>query len=250
MAEAVLGNALPNLVVIGAMRCGTTAVHRCLDRHPDVAMSRPKELNFFFDTDHTVGEAWARGNWARGLRWYAQHFDRLAPVRGESSPGYTSPDHAEAASRMAAVVPDARLVYLVRDPVQRALSQYRLHRRDGTETRPLGVALLDPDSHYLARSRYYERLGPFLDHFDPEAITVLAQEELSAQPQLTLRIVFELLGVAADRYPGGCDPWPSAAGRPATRPGGWLRDRFVDAVRDDAERLFAFVGRDFPGWLR
>src|SRR5690606_11798413 len=111
---AIDPNALPNLVVIGAMKCGTSALHALLDHHPEIAMSRPKELNFFLGDDGGASHDWMLGNWRRGLRWYAGHFPVTARVRGESSPGYTSPAHPEAAGRMAAVIPDARLVYLVR----------------------------------------------------------------------------------------------------------------------------------------
>lgn len=152
---------LPNLIVIGAMKCGTTALHRYLDLHPEVAMSEPKELNFFFGPERLDERdepaARSAGNWHRGVGWYAMQF-RPAPVRGEASPGYTSPSFPEAAERMARVVPEARLVYAVRDPVARAVSQYLHHRADGTERRPIEEALLDPASQYLARSLYHERL--------------------------------------------------------------------------------------------
>src|SRR5687768_10052815 len=110
--------ALPNLIVIGAMKCGTTALHEALALHPDIVMSQPKELNFFFAPDHGNG-SWELGNWHRGLDWYCSHWPAQALVRGESSPGYTSPSHPEAAERMATVIPDARLLCLVRDPLIR-----------------------------------------------------------------------------------------------------------------------------------
>src|SRR3712207_3282231 len=216
------GAAMPNLVVIGAMKCGTTSLHHHLDAHPDVGMSQPKELNFFFGPDAVDvpddEETWTLGNWHRGAGWYAAHFDPGCPVRGESSPGYTSPSHPESAARMAAVVPQARLVYAVRDPVRRALSQYGHHRRQGTETRPLAEALLDPGSQYLARGRYLERLAPFLDTgaFDGR-ITVVAQEELEADLGATVRRVLADLGVDPGRWsPGTCSA-RNAAPEPAPR---------------------------------
>ncbi len=247
------GGALPNLVIIGAMKCGTTSLHGHLDAHPDVGMSRPKELNFFFGPDAVDvpdgEETWTLGNWHRGTGWYAAHFDPGCPVRGESSPGYTSPSHPESAARMAAVLPAARLVYAVRDPVRRALSQYGHHRREGTETRPLAEALLDPASQYLARGRYLERLQPFLDTgvFDGR-ITILAQEELEADLVGTVRRLLGDLGVDSDRWsPERCDR-RNAAPAPAPRLAPALREALEAAFRDDAERLRAFAGREFPGW--
>ena len=106
---------LPNLIVIGAAKCGTTSLHAYLDEHPEIAMSREKELHFFVD----------RKNWGRGIEWYEAQFDASAPVRGESSPGYSAyPLYEGVAERMARVVPDAKLVYLVRDPVERVVSHY------------------------------------------------------------------------------------------------------------------------------
>lgn len=112
--------ALPNLVIIGAMKCGTSALHRYLDQHPQIAMSEPKELNFFFaptasrgnsasseNRDDRALDDWPgrHGSWHRGAAWYARHFPAGAPVRGESSPGYTSPSYPGVAERMAALIP-------------------------------------------------------------------------------------------------------------------------------------------------
>jgi hypothetical protein len=247
-AGARTRGALPNLVVIGAMKCGTSALHRLLDRHPDISMSDPKELNFFFGPDQADGGTWATGNWHRGVAWYARHFDDRATVRGESSPGYTSPAHPEAARRMAALVPGARLLYLVRDPVERAISQYRHHRAEGSETRPLREALVDPDSQYLARSRYHERLAPFLADFDRRAIAVLCQEELLAEQRRTLRTVFAFLQVDDKRWPGAPERGRQAAGRRPPRPGRRPREQLAAALRDDADRLRELASRDFPAW--
>jgi Sulfotransferase family len=245
--QAAALDALPNLVVIGAMKCGTSALHALLGRHPEVAMSRPKELNFFFGPERADGAAaWAAGNWHRGLAWYARHFDPCAAVRGESSPGYTSPSHPEAAPRMAAVLPAARLVYLVRDPVRRAVSQYLHHRAEGTERRPLEQALLDPASQYLARSRYHERLAPFLACFARPAIALVCQEELLAEQRHTLRALFEFLQVDPGRWAGPAEAGPRPPEPP--RLGRRLRQRLVAALRGDADRLRELAGRDFPTW--
>jgi hypothetical protein len=257
----VTAPSLPNLVVIGAMKCGTTALHGLLDAHPDIAMSAPKELNFFFGPD-AVGDAsmdawhrgnWHRGNWHRGVEWYVGHF-RPALVRGESSPGYTSPDHPEVAQRMADLLPDVRLVYLVRDPVRRAVSQYEHHRGEGTERRPLAEALLDPSSQYVARSRYFERLQPFLARFGEDSIAIVSQEQLLHDQDTVLRGLLEFLGLDAEWPPcpatGRAAPQAARAGRgSASEPlAGDLVGRFADAVRDDVEQLRKLAGRDFAEW--
>ena len=251
----LLRGALPNLVVIGAMKCGTTSLHHYLDLHPAISMSRPKELNFFFgpaDADAgAAGDArpdWARGNWHRGPEWYAAQFDASAPVRGEASPGYTSPSYPQAAARMAELIPGAHLVYAVRDPVERAVSQYEHHRRQGTETRPPAEALLDPGSQYIARGRYAERLRPFLDTGVFRSIAIVAQEELATARRATLRRLFELLGVDAGHWSPAMEERRNAAPGALPRLDEGLRGRLREALADDAGRLRELAGRDFPGW--
>jgi hypothetical protein len=248
-----VNDALPTLVIIGAMKCGTTSLHSYLDAHPDVGMSEPKELNFFLGPEQVDveddAETWMLGNWHRGTGWYSAQFDPSFAVRGESSPGYTSPSHPEVAARMAAVVPNARLVYAVRDPVRRAMSQYGHHRREGTETRPLVEALLDPGSQYVARGRYLERLEPYLatGTFDGR-ITVVAQEELETDLRTTMRRVFADLDVDPDHWSPAMDARHNSAPEPAPEPDRALRGALADCFRDDADRLREFTGREFPGW--
>ena len=194
-----VGGALPNLVVIGAMKCGTTALHHLLDRHPDVAMAEPKELNFFAGPERPdrAGD-WHAGNWHRGLDWYRGHFSPAAPVRGEASPGYTSPSFPEVAARMAATVPDVRLVYLVRDPIDRISSHYVHSVAWGGETRPFAEAVTAPDNIYVLKSSYATQLRPFVEQFGQERILVESQERLLAEREATLRRIFGFLGVDPD----------------------------------------------------
>ncbi|MGI8574503.1 MAG: sulfotransferase family protein [Egibacteraceae bacterium] len=237
--------ALPTFVVIGAMKCGTTALHRLLGTHPQIAVSNPKELNFFFGDAQRAQGDWCAGNAHRGLDWYRSHFAPDALASGESSPGYTSPDHPEAAPRMAAVLPRVQLIYLVRDPIERAVSQYRHHRRDGDERRPLAEALLDPNSQYLSRSRYAERLAPFLACFSSARITIVAQEELRAEPSRTLRWLCARLGVAPDYSFPSAQPAPL---RPLVELDPALHADLAERLRDDADRLRELAGRQLRGW--
>jgi hypothetical protein len=182
--------ALPNLIVIGGLKCGTTSLHHYLNLHPQVAMSRPKELNFFV----------AELNWELGPEWYASHFDREAPVRGETSPHYTNlPRFAGVAERMHEVLgAQARIVYMVRDPLQRMLSHYLHNVGGGYETRPIADALSDPNSAYIARSRYAMQLEPYLRAFDRSRVLVVANEDLATKREVTMRHVFEFCGVDDD----------------------------------------------------
>jgi len=228
------------------MKCGTSALHRLLGAHPDVAMATPKELNFFVGPARAArGASWHRGNWHRGLRWYARHFED-APVRGEASPGYTSPSFPEAAERIAAVLPAARLVYLVRDPVARAVSQYRHHRADGTERRSLREALLDPASQYLSRSCFHARLEPFLACFPGEQLFICAQEELLVGRRTTLEALHRFIDVDPRFRDPAFDEPPAV--NPAALADRRLHAQLAAQLADDANRLRDLAGRDFPGW--
>jgi Sulfotransferase domain len=175
---------LPNLIVIGAAKCGTTSLHEYLDEHPQIAMSREKELHFFVD----------RKNWGRGIPWYEAQFDASAPVRGESSPGYSAyPLYEGVPARMAATIPDAKLVYLVRDPVERVVSHYTHRTVNWPEMGTLEEALADAHVRewLVTPSRYWLQLEQYLEHFPPEQILVVDSDELRA----SLPRIFEFAGV-------------------------------------------------------
>lgn len=251
-----------HLVVIGQMKCGTTAVHRYLDAHPHIEMAPGKEVNFFFgapphgarsaddaDEDVAASSADPAGQWWRGTGWYAELFTGGDRMTGEASPGYSSPDHPEVASRLRRVVPDAHVVYLVRDPLQRALSQFRHHRRDGAEQRPVTEALLDEDSQYVARSRYLERLAPFLAMFPTERVHVVVSERLHADTGTEMGRLYGRLGVDPGwRGPELADRWNT--GGESTPPPPGLAETFTELVRDDTERLRELLGDPLPEWDR
>ena len=272
---------LPNVIVIGAERCGTTSLHSYLGSHPQVFMSRKKELEFFV----------AERNWRRGLRWYERQFRTDAPVRGESSPAYTAyPLFAGVPARLAALVPDAKLLYLVRDPVERTISALHLARALGLDHRPPAEAFSDLDeSPYVARSRYAAQLEQYLAHFPAQAIAVVDSGELSSRRDETMRRIFRFLDVDESfwspameierntarrrrRNVAGRTLWrvgrrlrvphmftivrraPGWAGLPLTSPlsptvlGPDLRRRLESALAEDAERFRTLTGMRFDSW--
>jgi hypothetical protein len=201
--------ALPTVVVIGGLKCGTTSLHHYLNLHPEVQMSRPKELNFFV----------AELNWPLGADWYAGHFSATAPVRGESSPHYTNlPRFAGVAERMRSVVPEAKLIYMVRHPTDRALSHYLHNVAGGYETRPLEVALSDPDTAYVDRSLYAMQLDDYVGRFPAQRIEIVTQDELKARRDETMRRVFRFLEVDASfSSPQFSREWETGTGKRSGR---------------------------------
>ena len=168
---------LPNFLVIGAMKAGTVSLHNYLGEHPDV----------FVGDGGTFGEPHffvAEQNWPRGRGWYESLFDgadRAAAI-GECSPGYTwAHVYRGVPERIAQLIPEARLIYLVRDPIARMQSMYMHQVSAGRERRRADAALLD--DRYLWPSRYGFQLGAYLDHFDRSQILVIASEVLRARPR-------------------------------------------------------------------
>ena len=180
---------LPNFIIIGGLKCGTTSIHHYLGLHPQIQMSKPKELNFFVE----------ELNWDLGLDWYASRFDDRFKVRGESSPHYTNlPRYEGVAERIHTHCPDARLLYMVRDPIKRILSHWVHASGAGYETRDMAAVLSDPDTQYVNRSKYWMQLQPYLELFDRGQIEIITQEELQAERDATMRKAYSFLGVSDD----------------------------------------------------
>lgn len=279
--------ALPNLIIIGGLKCGTTSLHHYLGLHPEIQMSKPKELNFF------VREL----NWDLGLPWYRGRFDSRFQVRGESSPHYTNlPRYLGVPARIHDTIPDAKLVYMVRDPIARILSHWRHGTGAGYETRPMADVLTRGDQTYVTRSMYWMQLQPYLELFPREQIQVFAQEELHADREGTMRRAFEFAGVdpdftseqfdrewerstakESDKYqlmekliklPGfrafdrNFDRlpermrWmvekvvhdPDAPEAPKPNLTPEIEERLLGFFGDDSRRIQEFAGREFPGW--
>jgi hypothetical protein len=185
-ARAQPATRLPNLVVIGAQKCGTTSLHHYLAVHPEVSMSAIKETNFFLGGDA----------WDRGTSWYASLVDPAAKIRGESSPEYTNlPVWQGVAERMHTTIPDAKLIYLVRDPIERIISHYVHRVATGEERRKFDEAVRGPDNVYVTRSRYAVQIRPFLERYPRERILIASQEELLTRRRASLRRIFGFLDV-------------------------------------------------------
>ena len=179
---------LPNLLIVGAAKSGTTSLHSYLDHHPAVAMSRKKELQFF-----------SRDNWRDLVDWYRGHFPEPAPVRGESSPAYSmDPVLPHVPERAHELIPEARIVYMVRDPIERLLAHYVEFVALGLEEKTFEAALADYDSGrnvYAMTSRYAHQLACWHAAFPASQVLVLDQRELLDERRDTLRRVFRFLDV-------------------------------------------------------
>ncbi|HEU5434177.1 MAG TPA: sulfotransferase domain-containing protein, partial [Thermomicrobiales bacterium] len=245
----------PDFIIIGAQRGGTTGFHQALAQHPRVVPAATKELHFFdvlFD---------------RGSGWYWRQFPAALPddaITGEATPYYLF--HPHAARRAAAVAPEARLIVLLRDPVERAWSHYHLSRSQGLE--PLSFAeavereperlagereqMLADERYYsfahqhyayLERGRYAEQLEEWFRHFPREQFLILASERFYADPAGSIRQAASFLGLP---------PFDLPRWRPMNESGKAAMDRtlrreLTAGFTADNERLARLLGWT-PRW--
>jgi hypothetical protein len=182
--------ATPNLFIIGAMKSGTTSLHQYLARHPDAFMCEPKEPGFFVEE--------LRG--ANGLDWYLSLFRDAGDARivGESSTHYTKlPTYQGTPERIHHFNRSARLVYLMRDPLERTVSHYwhnvrTLHLE--AEHRPFERAVREEPA-YLAYSDYAMQLEPYLALFGRDRLFTVTFEALAADPREVVTALCRWLGL-------------------------------------------------------
>lgn len=223
---------LPDFIIIGAAKSGTTSLHDYLARHPQVCLSASDDPGVrnkepcFFDADV---------NWSRGLAWYRGLFSAARPgqICGEASTNYTrSPQVPDVPERIAATVPGVRLVYLMRDPVERAYSHY-VHRwsreiHPGEPFREDFEEFTAHDPMCLDSSDYELQIRRYWAHFPREALLLLRMDDLLADPAALLQRVTGFFGIDPDVD-------LLAAGPVASNPGGVsekkLRYRFTKPLR-------------------
>ncbi len=180
---------LPDWIIIGAMKAATSSMHKWLSLHPQIAASGRKELNFFIEPTFSD----------RGIDWYRQQFADPpgALIAGESSVNYTKNHHYPGvAARMASVVPDVKLIYILRDPLTRIESGYVHNVADGFERASFDEAIRHPDdSPIVQTSRYWYQLQDFLEHFPPEQVRIMSYEAIGKDPAGGVSSILEFLGL-------------------------------------------------------
>jgi len=187
----------PGLFLIGAQKCATTFFADVLAKHPMVEIASPKEPDYF-----TV-------NRSRGPDWYKDRFATLeSRVLLDASPSYSAaPSRAGerrednprygVPGRLAAFSPEARFVYLVRDPVARTYSAYWHHVRSGDEARPF-LQAIEENSWYLDLSRYYLQIAAYLEIFPEDRLLVLDARDIARDPVSSAQRVWAHVGLSSD----------------------------------------------------
>jgi hypothetical protein len=278
---------LPNFLVIGAMKAGTTSLYHYLRNHPQVFMPDTKEVNFFNPMR----------NWRRGVDWYERHFDGATDdviAIGEASTSYTKfPWVRDVPARIASILGDIRLIYVVRHPIERMQSHYVHNLSTGQEWRSIEEAFLR-EPMYMNISRYALQIDQYMPKFPRERLMIIESNDLRSDRVATLRRVYGFLDVDENWVPPTVDREfyrsadkqmnPSLLRRirriPQVRrvamyvpgtikrlkhnltkglptdeldlgrarlPEG-LRERLQESLREDVAKLRSYMGDGFDGW--
>lgn len=179
---------LPDFIVIGAAKAGTTSLNFYLGLHPEIHMAKPKEPCFFID------EAPPRGRWSFGLDWYRGLFETSKRLCGEVSPQYArAPYEADVAGRIAQVVPEIKLIYLVREPLSRMRSAFIMDVRRGAFQGSF-AEYVDQYPVAIADSSYGSQLEEYLSYFSREKILIVESDDLHNQRRRTLARILHFIG--------------------------------------------------------
>jgi hypothetical protein len=254
----------PDFIIIGAPKCGTTSLYNYLIQHPDVFAALEKEPRYF-DQRHHEPYRWYRGNFPLRF-WRGLQALRGRPLlTGESTPTYLY--DPEVPARVARALPDVKIIVLLRDPVDRAFSNYNMEVKNGAEHLGFEAALEQEDQRladrrtetqrdgttypynelhfaYKRRGRYSEQLARWLAHFPPERILVFKSEDMYSEPERVVNESFSFLGLA---------PWRLTAYETFYR--GQYGSRLAAQTRRDLTAYFAPYDAELAqqfgvSWLR
>lgn len=257
---------LPDFLIIGAQKAGTTSLYSHLSKHRCVGAAFEKEVRYFND------------HYAKGVDWYKAHFpttyarDRTLRreatrlITGEGEPSYLP--HPLAAQRVMDLIPEVRLIVMLRDPVKRAYSHYQ-HRftrnrerrtfeevcatdkatlKDGWDNLPTGDLIRLGHAHYsyLPRGFYYEQLKIWMSVFPKKNFLIIKAEDFFADTQSIYDDVLAFLDLPGHRLK---ERKSHNVGKYTEPMADAMRQELVEYFRPHNEKLYEFLGRDF-GWDR
>ena len=247
---------LPDFIIGGAPRSGTTWLYELLDRHPDVYMAKPvaPEPKFFLRDDE----------YAKGLEYYSQKWFAdadAAKVAGEKSTDYL--EGVNTAARLARDLPRVKLIFILREPVSRAYSNYLWSKMNGLETEDFPTALRLEDERerelpprlkfvrpfsYFSRGLYADLLGPYLDRFMEQQLLIARFEDILEHRQALADAVHRFLGVTARPEDAEGLGVINPSERDTEGLAGDVRRDLAARYVEPNQRLAAMLGPSFPMW--
>ncbi len=266
---------MPDFLIIGAQRCGTTSLYYYLTGHPNIVPSSVKEIHFF-DDSFTKGMRWYRAQFPTVVeKYYIEHIRNHGFLTGEATPSYLL--HPHAPKRIFQVMPKAKLIVLLRNPVDRAYSHYWLRTTLGDETLSFEDAihfeqerisgererlLADEDYRdnyrrfsYLSRGIYVDQLRRWMNYYPKEQFLILRSEDLYSDPAGVTKQTLEFLGVPGQEISANKEYKQYRLGRKKgylnkekpPKMGYDTRKYLLDYFKPHNTRLYEFFGKDF-GW--
>lgn len=266
---------MPDFLIIGAQRCGTSSLYFYLTDHPNIVPAFNKEIHFF-DENYVKGLRWYRAQFPSALqKYYVEHVRKHGFVTGEATPSYLF--HPHTAGRISEIMPRVKLIVLLRNPVDRAYSQHwynvkakqiePLSFKDAIEAEQERIAgerekMLADENYvsptyrpfsYLTRGIYIDQLRCWMDHYPKEQFLILKSEDLYSNPGRSVKQALEFLGVSSAEIDTNKEyrryKVPTKAGykvkdaHPKLDPE--LRKYLVDYFRPHNARLYELCGRNF-----
>lgn len=260
---------LPDFIIIGTQRGGTTSLYSYLASHPAIGPASTKEVHFF-DIKFPKGMTWYRAHFPSVLeKYYAERVQGHPFITGESSPYYLF--HPHVPKRVVKSVPHAKLIVLLRNPVDRAYSQYSHEVDGGRETLSTFEEAIDHEEErvknereklfrdeyyvsehhrhhsYLAKGIYVDQLLNWMNYFPREQFLILRSEDFYANPAEKLRQTLDFLNVPQTTLTSTEQEFKQYNNKTFTKMNPDTRKRLVAYFKPHNERLYDFLGVDF-GW--
>lgn len=184
---------LPDFIIIGAMKCGTTSLYQYLRQHPAISACAIKEPGFFCDI-----------NWHRGIDWYRSLYKANSKIKFEASTHYTKAPHlGPVAERISKIVPDVKLIYIIRHPIERLIS----HLHDAIVRKLMEADqvfstdfITDSETGYVKYSQYYDQINCYLPYFDLSRILIVRLEDMIERPLQLMRQILDYVGIEKNIY--------------------------------------------------
>jgi hypothetical protein len=251
---------LPEFIVIGAQKCGTTSLHHYLSQHPQLIPAYKKGVHFF-----DGGRDPNIDTFTKGQAWYRTHFPSTRSITALQKTFEISTEYIFnplAPKRIADLIPEVKLVAILRNPTERSISHYFHEKRKGRETLPLWEALQIEDKRlqpsidrqdyksaifmnhsYKKRSLYYEQIRRYLDHFQRENLLIVNSEMFFTEPAKTLRRVYEFVGVDTQATTKDLTPRNVGSNKSEVDPA--VYEYLTDYFRPHNQALFKLIGENF-----
>ena len=261
---------LPDFLIIGTQRGGTTSLYNYLADHPCIGAASIKEVHFFDSAHFKQGPLWYRGHFPPLWQKYAVERERKEPfLTGESSPYYLF--HPHTAKRVAALLPQAKLIVMLRNPVNRAYSHYYHEIAGGHEKLSSFEEAIEQEEErlrqeqeematiadyvgykhrhysYLARGRYIEQLPAWLNLFSRKQVLIIKSEDFYADPAAVYRQTLRFLGLPDAALKTGGQEFKTYNETRPPEMNPETRQRLADYFAPYNKQLYDYLKMDF-GW--